>query len=93
MTARLCPEAGYRASLSDPEFWDYVLNGHRPGDPVDDYDPDDDDNHPTGDEAAISTPCPECGQVGALRLRHRGPGTHPHPRQETTRDHRRPGLR
>ncbi len=65
MADPLCPEADYRASLSDGEFWDYVLNGHRPGDPVDDYDPDEDDNRPTDDELVISTPCPECGQVGA----------------------------
>lgn len=61
----LCPEADFRASLDDGAFWDYVLNGHRPGDLIDDYDPDDDSNCPTADEVAISTPCPECGQRGA----------------------------
>ncbi len=30
----LCPEAGLRDSMSNGEFWDYVLNGRRPDDPI-----------------------------------------------------------
>jgi hypothetical protein len=57
----LCPEAEYRESLTDGEFWDYVLLGIRPGDvlPEPDYDPEDYEVH-----GIIPTPCPECGVTG-----------------------------
>ena len=61
----MCPEAEFRASLSDGEFWDYVFNGVRPGDPrPDDYDPDDDLNAPPSDRLDL-TPCAVCGGYGA----------------------------
>lgn len=59
-TLGLCPEAEYRAGLSDGEFWDYVLNGRRPDDGDDDYGPDD-----CEPELVYPTPCPECGLYGA----------------------------
>lgn len=59
----LCPENEYRASLSDGEFWDYVLLGRRPDDPIADYDPTDDPNAPMDPEGEgyLASPCPVCG--------------------------------
>lgn len=59
----LCPEAEFRAGLTDDEFWDYVLLGVRPGDlpPLEpDYDAEDFEAMGT-----VGSPCPECGQLGA----------------------------
>lgn len=56
----LCPEAAYRDSLDDEQFWDYVLGNRRPGDPADELDVD-------GTDVAVSSqydPCPECGERG-----------------------------
>lgn len=60
-TRPLCPEAEFRASLDDGEFWDYVLNGIRPGDNVIEVDfcePDELDEDYGG-------PCEICGERGA----------------------------
>lgn len=56
----LCPEAAYRASLTDAEFWEHVFHGD---DGPDDYDPADDPYLPTGErgEAVLATPCDVCG--------------------------------
>ena len=64
----LCPEAEYRDSLSDEDFWVYVLTGQRPDDP----DPDCWDEE-VPDEIEMQTlhiadPCPECGEVGACAV-------------------------
>lgn len=61
----LCPEAEYRASLSDAEFWEHVLLG---GVQVeDDYDPDSDPNCPPETPMACDEwgTCPLCGETGA----------------------------
>ena len=52
-----CPEAEYRASLPDDDFWDYVLLRQRPGDQPDD-EPDLDGVTSQFD------PCLECGERG-----------------------------
>lgn len=59
----LCPEGEYRASLTDAEFWDYVLLGRRPGDTADTYDPADDMNTPMDliGEGYLASPCAVCG--------------------------------
>lgn len=57
----LCPESEYRASLSDEDFWQYVLIGP---DALDDrdYDPDDDPNAPRPEDPELTlTSCPVCG--------------------------------
>jgi hypothetical protein len=57
----LCPEAAYRASLTDGEFWSYVLTGRVDG-------PDEDPDVPDEIQMAelhLSDPCPECGSRGA----------------------------
>lgn len=62
----LCPESEYRASLSDEDFWPYVLQGIRPEDP-----------HPEPelpewpDEPQMA-PCPECGERGACAYDEQG---------------------
>lgn len=56
----LCPDAEYRASLSEDDFWPYVLLGQRPGDEPDEG-PDMDDPLFTDQGSA----CPECGEFGA----------------------------
>lgn len=56
----LCPEAEFRASLDDGEFWDYVLNGVRPGEEP--------EVHFEEDPDAVEDyggPCEACGAVGA----------------------------
>lgn len=59
----LCPEAEFRASLDDGEFWEHVLNGVRPGeDPEIEADPFEEDPGPLGDYGG---PCDICGEVGA----------------------------
>ena len=62
----LCPEAEYRASPSDADFWAHVYGLDGPDRP---YDPEDDPNVPDVAEYELETrlanPCPECGQVGA----------------------------
>ncbi len=71
----LCPEVEMRDAMADDEFWEHVLIPARP--PVDDYDPDDDDNRPTADELVLSTPCPVCGEVGPCAVDADGrPMTH-----------------
>lgn len=59
----LCPEAEYRDTLTDGEFWDYVLNDVRPDDPPPmepEFDAEDFEAMGT-----VGSPCPECGQFGA----------------------------
>ncbi len=53
-----CPEAEYRASLSDADFWAHVLQ-HDPANPETDDGPDIDDLALTTNQG---TPCPECGE-------------------------------
>lgn len=64
----LCSEAEYRDSLSDDDFWVYVLTGQRPDDPDPDYwdeeVPDDIEMQTMG----IAEPCPECGERGACAV-------------------------
>lgn len=56
----LCPEAEFRASLDDGEFWDYVLNGVRPGqEPEVDFS--DEDQSPPDEYGG---PCDVCGERG-----------------------------
>jgi len=53
----LCPEREQRDAMSDGEFWEHVLlGGRRPA-------PEDDEIEI--DPAISSSPCPECGEVGA----------------------------
>ena len=64
----LCPEAEFRDSLSDGEFWDYVLLGIRPGDPQpadgdDDWDP---------LEPVPLGVCPVCGSTTACGYDEQG---------------------
>lgn len=55
----LCPEAEYRASLTDAEFWEHVFHGD---DGPDDYDPSDDAGAPRPDDPVlVLNPCPVCG--------------------------------
>lgn len=55
----LCPESEYRASLSDEEFWEYVLIGPDAGR---EYDPDEDLNAPRQDDPQLTViPCVVCG--------------------------------
>ena len=56
----LCPEAEYRASLDDADFWAHVFGGN---DGPDEYDPDEDYNAPP--VGRIGTPCLTCGAVDA----------------------------
>lgn len=58
----LCPEREYRDSLTEPEFWDYVLLGLRPGEYVE-PEPDADLDDPVTFTSAYD-PCAECGQIG-----------------------------
>ena len=66
----LCPEAKYRASLSDDEFWDYVLTGVRPDDPRYDEEPEPPDEIEM--QMLGATPCPECDEVGACAVDDEG---------------------
>lgn len=63
MTAHIvgveCPTADVRVSLTDEEFWTFVLQGVQPGDEPDE--PDFDDDQTTNQNG----PCPECGEHGA----------------------------
>lgn len=54
----LCPEAEYRASLTDAEFWEHVFHGD---DGPDDYDPDNDPYAPRA--TFLATPCEVCGSL------------------------------
>lgn len=56
----LCPEAEFRASLDDADFWAHVFGGD---DGPDDYDPDLDPNAPP--PGRIASPCETCGAVDA----------------------------
>lgn len=56
----LCPEAEYRALLDDGEFWEYVFNGVKPGDPPSDRE----DEFDERDATAQFDPCPVCGETG-----------------------------
>lgn len=58
----LCPEAAYRVSLTDAEFWDHVFN--RP-DPRHDEHAFGADREEVDMLTRLATPCPECGQAGA----------------------------
>lgn len=61
----LCPEAEFRASLDDGDFWNYVLLGIRPGDPCPDW--------VDIDEPSIyKPPCPECGSIVACGYDEQG---------------------
>lgn len=59
----LCPDREYRESLSEDDFWPYVLLGQRPGEdyPEPDDEPDLDGIQFTGTFEA----CPECGEYEA----------------------------
>ena len=58
----LCPDREYRESLSEDDFWSYVLQGHRPGGYVEPELYDDLDGIQfTGTFDA----CPECGEFDA----------------------------
>lgn len=59
----LCPEAEYRASLSDDEFWDYVYNGIKHDDFSDESGPEveEPEFHPVDSWGR----CPLCGEHGA----------------------------
>lgn len=57
-TKPLCPVNDYRRSLSDDDFWAFVLLGERPGDDADGPDIDD----LTSNQGE---PCAECGERGA----------------------------
>lgn len=64
----LCPEAAYRASLSDAEFWEHVLLG---GVQVEDDYYTDEPEPPTPDELHPVNewgPCPLCGEHGACAV-------------------------
>lgn len=63
----LCPEAGFRASLDDGDFWNYVLLGIRPGDPSPEPDWVDDD-----EPSITKPPCPECGSIVACGYDEQG---------------------
>lgn len=56
----LCPEAEYRATLTDAEFWEHVFHGD---DGPDEYDPDLDPNAPPS--GRLGAPCLTCGAVDA----------------------------
>lgn len=56
----LCPDAEFRASLDDGEFWEYVFNGVKPGDPRPDREIEFDER----DVTAQFDPCPVCGEFG-----------------------------
>ena len=62
----LCPESEYRASLTDGEFWEYVLLGVRPGEVTDD------DESDMDAITAQTDPCPECGERGACGYDNEG---------------------
>jgi hypothetical protein len=55
-TERLCAEADYRASLSEDDFWAYVLS-----DTAEEPQPFDEDLDATTNQ---NEPCPECGEYG-----------------------------
>lgn len=59
----LCPEADYRDSLADDEFWDHVFNGHVSEPDYDDVSPEVAAEWELTDR--LANPCPECGQRGA----------------------------
>lgn len=60
-----CPEAEYRAGLSDGDFWTYALTGVRPEDSAyDDPEPPEWIDMVTIDMA----PCPVCGERGACAV-------------------------
>lgn len=59
----LCPDREYRESLSEDEFWDYVLLGQRPGEYVEPEPDDDLDEYVTF--AGTFDACPECGEIDA----------------------------
>lgn len=63
----LCPESEYRSLLPDSDFWNYVLLGIRPGDPIPEPDWVDYDE-PT----LTKPPCPECGSTGACGYDEQG---------------------
>lgn len=67
----LCPEAEYRASLSDGEFWEHVFHGDDGPDDRD-YDPEMDFNIPPPNEIDISEQCPICGSTGACKYDEEG---------------------
>ncbi|MDY7542620.1 MULTISPECIES: hypothetical protein [unclassified Cryobacterium] len=52
-----CVTTDYRASLTDDEFWPFVLGGIRPGEEPDEPD--------IEEIANQNGPCPECGEHGA----------------------------
>lgn len=54
-----CPETAFRAELNDGEFWDFVLNGVRPGD-----DPEVGDDFDDDAMVPVLPPCEVCGERG-----------------------------
>lgn len=60
---RLCPEAEFRESLDDGDFWEYVLNGVLPGEEPFDHGPYDDG--PDELDLMTAAPCEVCGATGA----------------------------
>jgi hypothetical protein len=58
-----CPEREFRITLDEGEFWDWVLNGVKPGEnpevEFEDEPPDPEEISTTG------SPCPLCGSMGA----------------------------
>lgn len=59
---QLCPEADFRASLSDADFWTYVLLGYRPGEEPD-WDGQGSYDEP-GPLDIVLNPCEVCGEWG-----------------------------
>ena len=58
----LCPEAGFRSTLSDEEFWAHVLAYATGVDLAPDYD----DHDPLPPAFPLGTqPCPVCHELGA----------------------------
>lgn len=55
-----CPEADFRASLGDADFWWYVVQGrYLPSA----YEPSPDDEDLSDVQNQLASPCPECGEV------------------------------
>jgi hypothetical protein len=59
---QLCPEADFRASLSDADFWNYVLLGVRPGEEPD-WDGQGSYDEPEPLDIVLN-PCGVCGEWG-----------------------------
>lgn len=56
----LCPDADYRDTLSDDDFWAHVFRAYTDGPDVED-----DWDVPPLDPVQATSPCPLCGEFGA----------------------------